>query len=139
MRELNQLVGDRRVVRGQEPIILSTDSEPKPDVVIAKGEPDDYLDHHPYPSDVLLVIEVSGLALNYDQTTKLGLYAECRIKDYWIVNLVNTRLERYSQPYSDQQGGFGYRMMQISLAHETVALPHDLDLLLELGRIFPQE
>jgi len=36
VRELDRLVGDR-VVRGQEPIILPADSEPEPDVVIAKG------------------------------------------------------------------------------------------------------
>lgn len=138
-RELDRLVGDRTVVRGQEPISLSSDSEPEPDVVIANGQPDDYLDHHPYPSDIVLVIEVSDSTLDYDQTTKLALYAECQIQDYWIVNLVNYRLEHYSHPYSDQQGNFGYRTMQILLPYETVMLPHRSDLRLELDRTFPQQ
>jgi Uma2 family endonuclease len=34
---LDRLVGDRAVVRGQEPIILPVDSELEPDVVIARG------------------------------------------------------------------------------------------------------
>ena len=39
VRELDRLIGDLVVVRGQEPIVLlSTDSEPEPDVVIAKGQ-----------------------------------------------------------------------------------------------------
>lgn len=104
VRELDRLVGDRAVVRGQEPIILPADSEPEPDVVIAQGQPDDYLSNHPYPQDILLVIEVSDSTLEYDQTAKLFLYAEDQIQDYWIVNLVAHQLERYSQPYQDTQG-----------------------------------
>ena len=137
VRELDRLVGDRAVVRGQEPIILPADSEPEPDVVIAQGQPDDYLSNHPYPKDILLVIEVSDSTLEYDQTAKLFLYAEDQIQDYWIVNLVANQLERYSQPYQDTQGNFGYRMKQIALRNETVTIPGFPDLRLDLNRVFP--
>lgn len=137
VRELDRLVGDRAVVRGQEPIILPADSEPEPDVVIAKGQPDDYLSNHPYPKDILLVIEVSDSTLEYDQTAKLFLYAEDQIQDYWIANLVANQLERYSQPYQDTQGNFGYRMKQIALRNETVTIPSFSDLPLDLNRVFP--
>ena len=137
VRELDRLVGDRAVVRGQEPIILSADSEPEPDVVIAQGQPDDYLSNHPYPKDILLVIEVSDSTLDYDQTAKLFLYTEDQIQDYWIVNLVANQLERYSQPYQDTQGNFGYRMKQIALRNETVTIPGFPDLRLDLNRVFP--
>jgi Uma2 family endonuclease len=137
LRELDRLVGNRAVVRGQEPIVLPDDSEPEPDVAIAQGQPDDYLSHHPYPNDILLVIEVSDSTLQYDQTVKLSLYAENQIQDYWIVNLVTNQLERYTQPYQDTQGNFGYRTRQITLRNETVTLPIFPDLSLDLNRVFP--
>ncbi len=136
-RELDRLVGDRAVVRTQEPIILPTDSEPEPDVIIARGQPDDYLSNHPYPQDILLAIEVSDSTLEYDRTVKLSLYAEDQIQDYWIVNLVVTQLERYSQPYQDTQGNFGYRIRQIAMRNETVTLPGFSDLSIDLNRVFP--
>jgi Uma2 family endonuclease len=136
-RELDRLVGDRAVVRGQEPIILPRDSEPEPDIAIARGIADDYLSAHPQPENIVLVIEVSDSTLDYDQNTKLALYAEARISDYWIVNLIANQLELYSQPYQDAQGKFGYRFKQIALRHESVTLPSFPDLSLELDRVFP--
>ncbi|MBR8834618.1 MAG: Uma2 family endonuclease [Stigonema ocellatum SAG 48.90 = DSM 106950] len=135
--ELDRLVGDKAVVRGQEPIILPTDSEPEPDVAIARGQADDYLLSHPQPENILLVIEVSDSTLDYDQNTKLALYAEDGISDYWIINLVANQLERYCQPYQDAQGKFGYRTKQIALRHDSVTLPGFPNLVLELDRVFP--
>lgn len=42
-KELFRLIGERADLRVQEPIILPTDSEPQPDVVIASNSSDDYL------------------------------------------------------------------------------------------------
>jgi Uma2 family endonuclease len=136
-QELYELIKDKAVVRGQEPIILKSDSEPEPDVVIARGQADDYLSNHPLPEDILLVIEVSDSTLKYDQNTKLALYAEAQISDYWIINLLANQLERYSQPYQDAQGNFGYRIKQISLSNDSVILPSFPDSSLKLVRVFP--
>ncbi|MBW4507293.1 MAG: Uma2 family endonuclease [Scytonematopsis contorta HA4267-MV1] len=136
-RELERLINNNAVIRSQEPIILPADSEPEPDVVIVRGEPDDYLSNHPYPEDILLVIEVSNSTLDYDQTEKLRLYAENQIQNYWIVNLVANQLERYNQPYQDSTGNFGYRLKEISLRNETIYLTAFPDLLLDLNGIFP--
>jgi Uma2 family endonuclease len=43
LKELYKLLGDRAMIRGQEPIILPPDSEPEPDVVIARPKNDNYL------------------------------------------------------------------------------------------------
>lgn len=137
-RQLDRLLGDRAVIRGQDPITLPNQSEPEPDVVIARGTDEDYLPHHPYPEDILLVIEISDSTLTYDQTTKLTLYAEAGISDYWIVNLQARQLERYSQPYKNIQGEFNYLSKQISLANQSVSIPGFEDALLELSRIFPE-
>jgi Uma2 family endonuclease len=144
-RQLDRLLGDspsetlreRAVIRGQDPITLPNQSEPEPDVAIARGKDEDYLAHHPYPEDIFLVIEISDSTLNYDQTTKLEVYAEAGISDYWIVNLNVRQLERYSQPYQNAQGDFNYLSKQISLPHQSVAIPGFEDVLLNLSRIFP--
>jgi len=138
LRQLDRLLGDRAAIRGQDPITLPSQSEPEPDVVIARGNETDYLAHHPYPQDILLVIEVSDSTLTYDQSTKLSLYAEAEIADYWIVNLSDRQLERYSQPYRTAQGNAQYLTKQVSLPHQLTALPSFADTQLDLSRIFPE-
>ncbi|MFQ4145848.1 Uma2 family endonuclease [Chlorogloeopsis sp. ULAP02] len=136
-RQLDRLLEDSAVIRGQDPITLPNHSEPEPDVVIARGKDEDYLAHHPYPEDILLVIEISDTTVDYDQNTKLELYAEAGILDYWIVNLNSRQLERYNQPYQNAQGEFNYLSKQISLPHQSVVIPGFEDVSLHLNRIFP--
>ena len=61
-------------VDAQEPITTET-SEPEPDVVVVRGTRRDYLDHHPTPDTVALVVEVSDATLQRDRTVKMLLYA----------------------------------------------------------------
>lgn len=138
VRKLILLLGDRAIVRGQEPIILPADSEPQPDGAIVRDRADDYLSSHPTPADILLVIEISDSTLSYDQKTKLSLYAEDGISDYWIFNLIDNHLETYSEPYQDRQGKFNYRSKRIFLSNEVVVLPCFPDLSLNLAEIFPE-
>jgi Uma2 family endonuclease len=138
-RQLDRLLGDRAVIRGQDPITLPNQSEPEPDVAIAQGKDEDYLAHHPYPEDIFLVVEISDSTLDYDQTKKLELYAEAGIANYWIVNLNARQLEGYSQPYQNAQGKFSYLSKQIHLPNEKVGIPGFEDALLDLRRIFPQD
>jgi Uma2 family endonuclease len=135
--ELYKMMGERAIVRGQEPIILTDDSEPEPDVVIARNRADHYLDSHPEPADILLVIEVSDSTLKYDRETKLSLYAESGIANYWIFNLVDNQLEMHGEPYQKRQGDFNYRSQRVALPNETVVIPGFPDLSLDLSLVFP--
>lgn len=137
IRELVTLLQERAIVRGQEPIVLHPNSEPEPDLVIARYRPDDYLSAHPQPVDILLVAEVADSTLKYDQEVKLPLYAESGISDYWIFNLVASCLEVYTQPYQDLQGNFGYASKQIFLPNTVVTIPGFPELSLDLSRVFP--
>jgi Uma2 family endonuclease len=137
-RELVQLLLDRAMVRGQQPIIIPDHSEPEPDLAIVRNVNDNYLSNHPQPSDILLIIEISNSTLKYDREVKLPLYAEAGISDYWIFNLIKSCLECYSQPYQDSQGNFDYRRKLILLPNEFVKLPSFPDLILDLSKIFPQ-
>ncbi|WP_138496943.1 Uma2 family endonuclease [Nostoc sp. PA-18-2419] len=136
-RELYKLIGERAILRGQQPITLSNYSEPEPDRVIAKNRDDDYLANHPSPSDILLLIEIADSSLKYDQEEKLPIYAEAGIFDYWIFNLVDNYLECYSEFYQSLQGKFGYRHKFIYLPNESVNLPSFPDLVLDLSKVFP--
>ncbi|NEP60965.1 MAG: Uma2 family endonuclease, partial [Symploca sp. SIO2G7] len=46
-----------------------------------------YLEHHPYPEDIFLVIEFSQATLAKDLGNKKLIYAKAGIKEYWVVNL----------------------------------------------------
>ena len=81
----------------QEPL-TTADSEPEPDVMIVRGETRRYLDRHPGPQDVSLVIEVADSSLRRDRTLKKRLYAAAGILVYWIVNLIDNQIEVYTDP-----------------------------------------
>lgn len=94
-------------VRVQSPLQLGDLSEPEPDVLLIKADANDYTTRHPTATDVLLLIEVSDTTLRFDREQKRRLYACHAIPEYWIVNLVDNRLEVYRQPengdYRDQR------------------------------------
>ena len=81
----------------QEPV-TTTDSEPEPDVAVVRGDLDDYLDRHPGPHEVALVVEVADSTLRRDRGTKKRLYARAGIPVYWIANLIESRFEVYTDP-----------------------------------------
>lgn len=87
-------------VRGQEPLTFP-DSEPEPDGAVVRGRRRDYIGRHPAPADVAMLIEVSDTSLDFDRSDKKELYASAGIPVYWIVNLIDHRLEVYTGP----QGG----------------------------------
>jgi Uma2 family endonuclease len=137
LEELAILVAGKAKVRCQDPIILPSSSEPEPDFVIVRLRTDNYLSAHPTPLDILLVIEIADSTLKYDQETKLPLYAEAGISDYWIFNLVKNQLETYTEPYQDSQGNFGYTVKRIVLPNQVIALPCFPNLSLDLSKVFP--
>jgi Uma2 family endonuclease len=86
-------------VNDQEPVTTS-DSEPVPDVAIIRGERRQYLEQsrHPGPQDMALVVEVADSSLEIDETNKVRAYGLARIPVYWIVNLVDRRVQVYTDP-----------------------------------------
>jgi Uma2 family endonuclease len=94
---LTELTPKDHFVRSQLPITLRT-SEPEPDLAVIKGPMNRYETRHPGPSDVAIVIEVSDESLLKDRRDKGKLYAEEQIQEYWIVNLIDSVVEVYTQP-----------------------------------------
>lgn len=107
-------------VRRQGPMTLDDGTEPEPDVLIVPGSRLDYEDHHPAPSEVRLLVEVSDSTLTKDRGRKAGDYARAGIADYWIVNLANRHLEVHRDP-GPLPGGYGYKFRRVFLEGESVA------------------
>jgi Uma2 family endonuclease len=96
-QSLERIVSAGWYVDSQEPITVG-DSEPEPDVVIVRGDTGQYLDRHPGPSEVALVVEIADTSLSRDRGSKKRIYARARIPIYWIANLPDQRIEVYSDP-----------------------------------------
>jgi Uma2 family endonuclease len=79
------------IVWSQNPIVLSDEDEPQPDLALVKPMPELYRKAHPGPDDVLLVIEVADSSLAYDRGEKLARYAMAGIPEVWIVDLRGDR------------------------------------------------
>lgn len=83
--------------RTKDPIRLIA-SVPEPDVAIARGTERDYRDRHPNSSEIAIVVEVADSSLPEDRTLKKQIYAAAGIPIYWIQNLLDNRLEVYTDP-----------------------------------------
>jgi Uma2 family endonuclease len=84
-------------LRVQSAITLSG-SEPEPDLAVVAGPADRYLASHPKPADIAALIEISDSSLQEDREVKGPIYARERIPVYWIINLVESRVEVYTDP-----------------------------------------
>jgi Uma2 family endonuclease len=84
-------------LRIQSGIVLQ-DSQPEPDFAAVRGTAANYETRQPVAADIGLVIEVADSSLLRDQRDKTRIYARGGIASYWIVNLVDRRIEVYTQP-----------------------------------------
>lgn len=105
--------------RTKDPITILPKSEPEPDFIIANYDPNFYIEGHPKPSDVVLLIEVSDSTLDKDRTYKLPLYAAEGIKEYWIINLAERQIEIYTLPNEEGE----YENCTICIESETIDHP----------------
>jgi len=119
-RALRKAFGDGFEVRVQAPVRLAEESEPEPDLAVVLAREDDYSAGHPGPSEIALIVEVSDSSLAFDRGGKLAVYAAAKLPEYWILNLVDHRLEVHKEPSLGPDGIWRY-----GLAFE---LPHNSDL-----------
>ncbi|NRB48822.1 MAG: Uma2 family endonuclease [Saprospiraceae bacterium] len=95
---LREMEGWNRVLAVQNPVRLSSYSEPEPDISILKPRADFYKSGHPTPADVILLVEVADTTFEYDSKVKLPLYAKESIPEYWIIDLQSDRILIYTNP-----------------------------------------
>ncbi len=99
-RLLSRLLGDSVLLSVQDPIRLSDNSEPQPDIAVLRFRDDYYANEHPTPADVLLIIEVADSTIYKDRNVKMPLYALAGIPEAWLVDLGNQTVEVFMQPQS---------------------------------------
>ena len=100
-RYFYKVLGEQAVIRVQDPILLNDVSEPEPDIVLARLPLEKYLQSHPTPADIFLIIEVSDSTLSFDRREKGLAYARAGIVQYLIVNVENNTVEDYQKPAVD--------------------------------------
>jgi Uma2 family endonuclease len=89
----------RALVQIQGSVELSQYSAPQPDIALLSPRADYYETALPTPIDVFAIVEVSGASLDFDRGRKMQIYARSGIREYWIVNLAESCIERYQHPH----------------------------------------
>ena len=77
---------------------LPADNEPEPDGVVLRGDETSYDTRHPGPDDIGLAIEISDSSRAFDRRLKGRAYSRAGIPAYWIINVVDHRIEVYTDP-----------------------------------------
>jgi Uma2 family endonuclease len=135
VNNLNQLLVIRLAGRGivsvQNPVVLTDDTEPQPDLGIYRRRAVPYKEREAFAEDALLLIEVADSSLSYDRSTKLRLYAEAGIAEYWVVDCTTESIEVHRTPDAD-----GYRDVSRAAGAATVTLQAFPDVALTLAEIF---
>ena len=125
-------IAGRAIVSVQNPVVVADDSEPQPDLKILRRRAVPYKEREASAEDVLLLIEVAATSLAYDRSTKLRLYAETGIPEYWVVDCVAESVEVYRAPDAG-----GYRdVLRVTDASATVSPQAFPDVALTLAEIF---
>ena len=115
VQELNYAMierfGRRFTCRQEQPIALPEHSAPEPDYVLAALTEDRYFSRKPSPTEIHLTVEVSDSTLARDQGSKARLYGLFGIPEYWIINLIDKRVEVHSFPRGHTDKG-GYERVE---------------------------
>lgn len=119
---------DEWLVGSQEPVVLSDESEPEPDLWVARVADPEH-DRHPRAAELTLVVEVSWDSYRKDRFLKRGLYARAGIPEYWIVDLRGGRVRVHRQPDGDE-----YREERVLTAGDVLAVP-DTDVVLDVAEL----
>jgi len=93
--------GNDAIVRVQNPVRLTDDSEPEPDLALLAPRDDAYASEHPGPEAVMLVVEVADTSLAFDRDVKLPLYATASIPEVWLVALEHDEVHAFRRPDTD--------------------------------------
>jgi Uma2 family endonuclease len=113
--------------------LITADSAPEPDVVVARGRPRDYIHRHPTAQDVALVIEVAESSIDRDWE-KCRIYAHAGVTCYWIVDLNANRLEIFNEP-DVAAGRFRLHVAAASEAHVSLPIPETATITLDLKEL----
>lgn len=121
MRILQSVIPSDHYVRVNLGFPLGFETEPIPDLAIAKGAAEDHLDSHPESSP--LFVEVSDSTLALDLRVKYHLYAAANIPEYWVLDIASKKVHLHRNPIADADAprGFRYASVQVLTAADSFA------------------
>jgi len=132
---LNQILvirlAGRAIVSIQNPVVLADDTEPQPDIALKRLRLVPYKEREAFAEDALLLIEVADTSLRYDRSTKLRVYAEAGIPEYWVVDCAAESVEVHREPRAD-----GYEQVRRVTRPGSVSLLALPDVVLTIAEIF---
>ena len=118
-RALDKAIPTGWHVRSAKPVRLPPNSKPEPDRSVVRGAIRDYSNRSPGPDDIALILEVSVSSLVEDRQ-QAAIYAASGIPYSWIVNVVDRKVEVYSDPTPN-----GYKLRSDYAAGEHVPVVID--------------
>ena len=89
IEHLRERLGRQVLIRGGKAVTLPT-SEPLPDIAVVERR--GYSDHHPYPENIYLLIEIANSKPARDIEVKRLTYAKAGIPEYWVFDLEKDEL-----------------------------------------------
>jgi len=107
---------DRADVRCRLPVILNDYSEPHPDFAVVRTDPRYYLDGHPQPASIFLLVEIADSSRDEDQRIRILLYGRSGVTESWLVDLIDDRVVIYRDPTPK-----GYGTVTFARRGETIA------------------
>ena len=112
-------------------------SQPKPAIAVVKDRQEN--DDDELPIHAKLVLEVSSNTLRFDREKKASLFAEARIPEYWILNLLQRQLEVFRRPVADAAAvfWFSYAERYVFKEGESVALRDKPDAIIQVADLIP--
>jgi Uma2 family endonuclease len=120
--------------------ITTEDSEPEPDIAVVRGPRGRYLKSHPRTPEIGLLIEVSDTTLDHDRNDKAPIYARARIPTYWIINLVESRVEVYREPSGPDSSPCFHDLRFYGKDDSIPVVLDDKEIgQIEVGKLFPDE
>lgn len=94
-------LGDKALVRVQNPVRVDGGTEPQPDIAVVKPLQRQYIKRHPRPGDVFFLIEVADSSREFDREVKIPLYARAGIPEAWLIDLDANTIEVYREPSAE--------------------------------------
>jgi Uma2 family endonuclease len=133
-RLLTLRFADRAYVQVQMPVVMLDDSEPEPDLSLLEMNEAYTGGRQAYPADVFALIEVSDASRDDDVRIKAPIYAEARIREYWVVDLIARAIMVNREPSAKR-----YRTTAIARPGEHIAFAAFPDELLSVDEILGPE
>ncbi len=94
---IGALYGSGFVVRDSKPIVAGRYSLPEPDIAVVRGTHADFAKRHPTVREAVLLAEFAWSSHTLDHA-KAAIYARAGAREYWIIDLLERRLEVHRRP-----------------------------------------